>query len=451
MSETVNRHLIHWPRVPAFSVGSFAGGAKFLKGWQKRRTKVASIPISTAAIALEAMVTAYIWQVDLPVEMLLGGLFAVTGSFVSLLATIRAAEPLKFVWWPLYFALWLATLVEINYTGGLTSPLLFPLLALYFVLGVVVQNAIPVWGVLAFTAANLAAWAATRDGALLGPSVVLPIFVLIGICFALFLPLHSEAALAEEVVKATNALAEARVALARTAEVNEAKGAFLAAMSHEMRTPLAAVLGLVDLALSSDLSPSEREEYAELVRRNGDHLVALVKDILDYADIETQRFVVRKATVSLRDLLGEFADHWRPLAEGKGLGFFVRIGDELPQVIATDRVLARRVLDQLAANALRFTAKGRIGVEVVESAATANGRRGLEFLVSDTGSGIDAQDAERIFRPFSQGDESLTRTHGGAGLGLTIARSVAKLLDGNLRLVRSAVGEGSVFGFFLPQ
>lgn len=224
---------------------------------------------------------------------------------------------------------------------------------------------------------------------------------------------------------------------------NRAKSEFLANMSHELRTPLTAILGYSDL-LRESRSEEERSEYVLTIRRNGEHLLTLVNDVLDLSKIEAGRMQIERVELSPDALLSEVVASLRPRAVEKHIGLEVCYGTPIPQEIRSDPTRVRQILINLIGNAIKFTSHGnvRVNVSVIER---AHGESSLVFEVSDTGVGIAPSAAADLFSPFSQGDASVTRRFGGSGLGLAISRRLARLLDGDVVLVRSNPGAGSVF------
>jgi len=243
---------------------------------------------------------------------------------------------------------------------------------------------------------------------------------------------------------------------------NEAKSAFLANMSHEIRTPLSAVIGYADQlkkcpfslgAVSRDSARGKLDATVciETIDRNARHLLELIDDILDLSKIESHNMVVEKSPVDLPALVRDINQMMRPQAEAKGLKFrFTSVG-RFPRVIQADRLRVRQVLLNLIGNAIKFTEAGGVEVRLTSSAGEANEpaeRIEIRFEVSDTGIGMTAEQIEKLFRPFTQADVSTTRQFGGTGLGLTISRRLAEMMDGKIT-VRSELGVGSTFALAL--
>ncbi|MBT9558678.1 MAG: response regulator [Myxococcales bacterium] len=241
-------------------------------------------------------------------------------------------------------------------------------------------------------------------------------------------------------------LKEARAALVdarRRAEVaSEAKSAFLAHMSHEVRTPLTAIIGFTDLVLSGleQAEPTERiARHAGIIKRNGEHLLDVVNEILDLAKIEAGKLVAERVATSPRRIVEEVMATFQPRAAARGLGLELAVVGEIPPLIATDALRLRQILINLVGNALKFTERGQVRLEV-RVASTEH----LSFTVEDTGIGLPAAALDRIFEPFEQEDSSTTRRFGGTGLGLQISRRLARMLGGDIT-VTSEQGVGSAF------
>ncbi|MFZ4573751.1 MAG: PAS domain S-box protein [Phycisphaerales bacterium] len=236
-----------------------------------------------------------------------------------------------------------------------------------------------------------------------------------------------------------NALAGARVA---AEAASRAKTEFLANMSHEIRTPLTAILGYTDV-LAEDAASSTRTETVQTIRRAGEHLLSVVNDILDISKIEAGAMRVERVETPVPQIISAVCQMMRPRAESKGIRFEASLTSPIPDRISSDPTRLRQILLNLVGNAVKFTVQG--GVRVVAGFEPVGGRGTLTIDVIDTGPGIEREQADRLFQPFSQADASVTRKHGGTGLGLTICRRLAHLLGGEVTLARSQPGEGSCF------
>ena len=235
-----------------------------------------------------------------------------------------------------------------------------------------------------------------------------------------------------------------RRARAQAEAANQAKSDFLAIMSHELRTPLTAVVGYTELLSDEVVGPvnDTQREHLGRVRASSEHLLMLIEDILSYARIEAGREQVHVEEFALAALLEQASVIVRPLAEKKGLAFSV-VGTSSSAVIRSDPQKVRQILINLLANAMKFTERGSVRL-----AASAAGDH-VRFEVTDTGPGIEPENVERVFEAFWQVDQRMTRRLGGTGLGLSVARQLARLLGGDVR-VTSTVGAGSTFSVDLP-
>jgi signal transduction histidine kinase/CheY-like chemotaxis protein/HPt (histidine-containing phosphotransfer) domain-containing protein len=248
--------------------------------------------------------------------------------------------------------------------------------------------------------------------------------------------------LAEELDEAQRRLVEAK-ASAEAATV--AKSRFLAQMSHEIRTPLTALLGFADILAAPSLGDSDRINYAMIVRRNGEHLLSVINDILDLSRIEAQRLQLEPLDCSPVQILADIESLMRARATERGLDFEVRLDSPVPAVLRTDPTRLRQVLLNVIGNAIKFTERGSVRVLVRFDPLSSL----LRVDVVDTGIGMTPEQLARLFRPFEQADLSMTRRFGGSGLGLAISRGLAVALGGEIT-VASAPGEGSRFSVALP-
>jgi signal transduction histidine kinase/CheY-like chemotaxis protein/HPt (histidine-containing phosphotransfer) domain-containing protein len=232
----------------------------------------------------------------------------------------------------------------------------------------------------------------------------------------------------------------------RAEEASQSKSAFLANMSHEIRTPLNAVLGMMSLLLETPLSPSQRE-YVATARSSGAALLGVINDVLDVSKIEAGRLEIEPAPFVLRECLDEAMGILAPKAESKGLALRCRLADGVPAAIESDAARLRQILVNLLDNAIKFTPRGEVRLEV-EPGAEQDGLVELRFAVHDTGIGIPADRMDRLFQPFGQADSSMSRLYGGTGLGLVISQRLAERLGGRL-WVESRPGHGASFYFTL--
>jgi CheY-like chemotaxis protein/nitrogen-specific signal transduction histidine kinase len=225
---------------------------------------------------------------------------------------------------------------------------------------------------------------------------------------------------------------------------NHAHSQFLANISHEMRTPLTAILGFAEALLEPDLDPAERLAAIHTIRANGEHLLGLMNDILDVAKIEAGKMTCERIVCDPRRLITEVETLFRPRAVAQGLELSIEYQSAPPATIVTDPTRLRQILTNLLSNAVKFTARGRVRV-MIAAARDGDGSPLLRFDVIDTGIGIAAEQAAALFVPFTQADPSTTRQFGGSGLGLSISRELARMLGGDVVLVTSRIGHGSHF------
>ena len=241
--------------------------------------------------------------------------------------------------------------------------------------------------------------------------------------------------------RAEEAILEAKTA---AEAANVAKSQFLANISHELRTPMNAILGMVDLALPKQTDPSATD-FLRTARDSADLLLVLLNDLLDSAKIEAGKLELESAPFSLHRILDQTVQVLTVRASGKGIVFSCRVAPEVPDALVGDQVRLRQVLLNLAGNGIKFTESGEVTVSVrVESQEAEEAC--LEFAVQDTGIGIPHSDLDNIFRPFTQADSSTTRRFGGTGLGLTICSSLVRMMGGRI-WVESEPGHGSTFYF----
>jgi two-component system sensor histidine kinase/response regulator len=228
---------------------------------------------------------------------------------------------------------------------------------------------------------------------------------------------------------------------------SEAKSSFLANMSHEIRTPMNAIIGFSHLCLQTPLDAVQRD-YLEKVHQSANSLLCVINDILDFSKIESGKLALENESFELGDVLGAVAAIVGIYAEEKGIELLFDETLSVPQSLTGDSLRLGQILNNLANNAVKFTASGEviIKVEVISQAA---GQVMLRFTVSDTGIGMTADQVDKIFQPFTQADASTTRKYGGTGLGLAICRQLVALLGGRI-WVESDFGAGSRFIFEVP-
>ena len=231
---------------------------------------------------------------------------------------------------------------------------------------------------------------------------------------------------------------------AKAEEAARLKSEFLANMSHEVRTPMNGIIGMIDLALDTE-EESERRDYLETARGCAHSLLRVLNDVLDFSKMEAGKFAIELAPFSVRELLQEIENSLEPAAREKGIRMVFDAGSEVPSAVIGDAVRLRQVLVNLVGNAIKFTPRGQVAVDVHLDSTTGVGSL-LRFSVADTGIGIPKHQQERIFQPFIQADGSSTRPYGGTGLGLAISSQLVELMGGRIWL-ESEAGQGSRFHF----
>jgi signal transduction histidine kinase/CheY-like chemotaxis protein len=242
----------------------------------------------------------------------------------------------------------------------------------------------------------------------------------------------------------THAQEELRRAKVAAENANRFKSAFFANISHEIRTPLTAINGFAELLMNPTRTDEERQQDARVIRRNGEHLLTLINDILDQSKIEAGKMSVEPILCRPAAVVGEVCSLLRGRTEEKGLTLEVNFEGAIPQKIRTDPTRLRQILINLIANAIKFTKDGGVKLKVAVKPSTAVPNPMLEIKITDTGIGIRADQQASLFKPFVQGDASISRHFGGSGLGLAISKYFAEALGGDIT-VQSDAGRGSTF------
>lgn len=248
------------------------------------------------------------------------------------------------------------------------------------------------------------------------------------------------AKLAEEQMKAAKEAAEA---------ASRAKSEFLATISHEIRTPINAILGMANLLLDTSLDRQQRD-WVQTIRYGGEVLLNLINDILDFSKIESQKLELEEMPFSLLQLVEELLDLMAAQAQSKELELMAWVDPALPATLVGDPNRLRQILANLLSNAIKFTPQGEVVVTVEAQEQDPQAQvQWVSFQVQDTGIGIPPEKQDRLFKPFSQVDSSISRQYGGTGLGLAISQRLCQLMGGAIG-VESQPGQGSTFRFRIP-
>ncbi|WP_419254451.1 response regulator [Caulobacter sp. ErkDOM-YI] len=236
----------------------------------------------------------------------------------------------------------------------------------------------------------------------------------------------------------------------RALEAARAKSTFIAVTSHELRTPMNGLLGMAHALSRSNLDAPQREQV-RLMIKSGDSLMQLLNDVLDLSRIEAGKVELIPEPFNLQETVDDIISAWRDVAVVKNLDLSIRFDAEVPTWIEGDVLRVRQVLMNLISNALKFVVEGGVDLHVYAPRAPTSGGQEIFFAVRDTGPGVPAEAVGRVFESFTQADDTVSRRHGGAGLGLTISRALARQMGGDLTLAPCDTGACFLFSIRVPE
>lgn len=239
---------------------------------------------------------------------------------------------------------------------------------------------------------------------------------------------------------------ELDLAKKRAQEAARIKSEFLANMSHELRTPLNGVIGFTRLTLKTELNPTQRD-HLNTIERSANNLLAIINDVLDFSKLEAGKLILESIPFPLRNTLDEVVTLLAHSSHDKGLELTLNIKNDVPDNVIGDPLRLQQVITNLVGNAIKFTESGNIDI-LVEKRALSNTKVQIEVQIRDTGIGIPERDQSRLFQAFRQADASISRRHGGTGLGLVITQKLVNEMGGDISF-HSQPNRGSTFWFHI--
>ncbi|MBK9292834.1 MAG: PAS domain S-box protein [Oligoflexia bacterium] len=247
-----------------------------------------------------------------------------------------------------------------------------------------------------------------------------------------------------DISERTKVMEELRQAKDIAEAASHTKSTFLANMSHEIRTPLGVILGFSDLIADQKICNEDKANFITAVKRNGELLSGIINDILDISKVEAGKLYIEAREAALYEIMADVISIMNPLAVKKGIKLSIHYANKTPKIIKTDPIRLKQILLNIIGNAIKFTEKGEVRVNV-KLENSNEGSQLLAFEIKDTGCGISETEAKNLFKPFTQIDSTTTRKFGGTGLGLVLSKRLARLLGGDVLLAGSKKNGGSTF------
>jgi signal transduction histidine kinase/ActR/RegA family two-component response regulator len=276
-------------------------------------------------------------------------------------------------------------------------------------------------------------------------------------CFVLFVILKKKKKEIQEVHHKKQQAESELLTLREKAEAaKQSKRNFLANISHEMRTPLNGILGFSDILLTTPLSTKEQNEYLQHIKTSGNILLKLISDMLEFNKMETGKIEIRHEAFQFREFIKQDIEAYAFQVKEKGLAFEMTVADGVPDYVITDRFHLQQILVYLLGNAIKFTEKGKVGIDIKKMKEYDDSSL-LKLCVYDTGIGITSDNHEKVFESFSQANDTAGRQFGGSGLGLAIVKHLVNAMGGSIKLFSpspyndsKARSRGTCFEILLP-